>query len=343
MMTLSVKHAALFMVGVNDLGEVKGGGVIVYDLDPNLCGVANLVKYTNMAINILAKLPDFYHLSSEITEAAKLSGEGAAFASNEYAHRMGQEVSKEVAEKGQEFLREAAKFVYRAFRNYYLEKFKGMGAKMIEKMGESDKEENEERKRVGCTSVGPTTLGEAAAQVGASAVESVPLTPNMPMGVPMVPGVTQVQYNYKGLEHGPEQRQFDIEGNLGYWDGQTRMVLKQSGDVYGGGKDLFVVYQVNFKTEKKPFPAWRAFTNKPGVVWNSNGSKAQKPPEDVEKLAQQMGMNLDAADSSMFAYMEDTGAHRNGVKPWEEYEYVWFLQKLDSGKVLENFAKKPSH
>jgi len=206
-------------------------------------------------------------------------------------------------------------------------------------MGEDDKEEGEKKKRAGCTSVGPGTLGEASAQVGASAVKSLPIGPNMPMGVPMVPGVTQVQYNYKGLEHGPEQRSFLIEGNVGMWNGETRMTLKQSGEVFDGSKDLTVVYQVNYKTDKNKFPAWSPFTNKPGVIWMSNGPKTQEPPEQVQQLFQQMGAKLPTADGSVFAYMEDTGTHRNGVKPWEEYEYIWFVQKLDDHKVIQDFAR----
>jgi hypothetical protein len=259
------------------------------------------------------------------------------------AHKAAKEVSDEaVKEMGQEwkqFLHTANHFVANAFANVLKEKFKGYGAHMVEKMGEDDKQENEERKRAGCTSVGPGTLGAASAQVAASAVESLPVGPNMPMGVPMVPGVTQVQYNYKGLEHGPEQRLFNIKGNIGMWNGETRMMLKQSGDVYEGSKDLIVQYQVNYKTEKRPFPAWSPFSNKPGVIWVSNGPKTQKPPEAVVQLAQKMGTDISAAEGSVFAYVEDTGTHRNGVKPWEEYEYVWFVQKLDDHKTIQDFAQ----
>jgi hypothetical protein len=344
MMSVAVKHATLFTIGVNDQGEIDGGGVIAYDMDPDLCGVANLVKYTNMGINILAKLPEFYNLSKEIGEAYKLTGEGSALmkeaAAKEAANEVAKEGAEEAAKEGQAFLHEANHFVAKAFTDILKEKFKQDGAKMIEKMGEDDKEEGDERKRAGCTSVGPGTLGEAAAQVGASAVESLPVGPNMPMGVPMIPGVTQVQYNYKGLEHGPEERLYTIKGNIGGWNGETRMVLNQSGDFLDGDKNLIVQYQVNYKTEKQPFPAWSPFTNQPGIVWLSNGPKTQPPPEEVEQLAQKMGMNISAADGSAFAYLEDTGTHRNGVKPWEEYEYVWFVQKLDNQKVIKDFGGK---
>jgi hypothetical protein len=187
--------------------------------------------------------------------------------------------------------------------------------------------------------VGPGTLGEASKQVGASAIESLPVGPNMPMGVPMVPGVTQVQFNYKGLEHGPEERLFKIEGNVGMYNGETKMVLKQSGDVFDGSTDLTLVYQVNYKTDKKPFPAWSPFSNKAGVIWINNGPKTQKPPAEVTQLAQQMGTSIPASDGSVFAYMEDTGTHRNGVKPWQEYRYVWFVQKLDNQKVIQDFSQ----
>jgi len=343
MMSVAVKHATLFTIGVNDQGEIDGGGVIAYDMDPDLCGVANLVKYTNMGINVLAKLPEFYNLSKEIGEAYKLTGEGTALmkeaAAKQAANEVAKEGAEEAAKEGKAFLHEANHFVANAFANILKEQFKGYGAHMIEKMGEDDKEEGEERKRAGCTSVGPGTLGEATAQVGASAVESLPVGPNMPMGVPMIPGVTQVQYNYKGLEHGPEERLYKIKGNVGMWSGEMRMVLKQSGDVFDGDKNLIVQYQVNYKTEKQPFPAWSAFTNKPGVIWMSNGPKTPPPPEEVQQLGQKMGMSLSAADGSAFAYMEDTGTHRNGVKPWEEYEYVWVVQKLDNQKTIQDFAK----
>jgi len=63
----------------------------------------------------------------------------------------------------------------------------------------------------------------------------------------------------------------------------------------------------------------------------------------VVQLSQKMGMNLSAADGSAFAYMEDTGTHRNGVKPWQEYEYVWFAQKLDNQKTIKDFAQSARH
>jgi hypothetical protein len=69
------------------------------------------------------------------------------------------------------------------------------------------------------------------------------------------------------------------------WNVETRMTLKRSGNVFDGSKGLIVQYQVNYKTEKKPFPAWSPFTNQPGVMWISNGPKTQKPPEAVVLLA----------------------------------------------------------
>jgi len=343
LMSVAVKHATLFIIGVNDQGVIKGGGVIAYDLDPNLCGVANLVKYTNWGINVLAKLPDFMQFGKEIGEATKLAGEATALAQENAAHEaakvVDQQAVKEMGHAWEHFLHDADEWGRRAFFNLAKDKLKEIGKNMVEKMGEDDKKENAEKQRGGCTSVGPGTLGEASAQVGASAVESLPVGPNMPMGVPLVPGVTQVQYNYKGLEHGPEERMFLIEGNVGMWNGETRMVLNQSGDVMEGSKDLMVVYQVNYKTDKKPFPAWSPFTHKPGVVWINNGPKTQKPPEEVTQLAQKMGTNISTADGSIFAYMEDTGTHRNSVKPWQEYEYVWFVQKLDNQKVIQDFAQ----
>jgi hypothetical protein len=57
MMPLAVRHATLFTMSVNDQGVINSGGVIVYDLGLNLYGVANLVKYANMGIDIISSPP----------------------------------------------------------------------------------------------------------------------------------------------------------------------------------------------------------------------------------------------------------------------------------------------
>lgn len=340
-MSVAVKHATLFTIGVNEKGAINGGGVIVYDLDPNLCGLANLVKYTNAGINILAKLPDFYQLSGTIMKAFSLTGEGSALAEEAAAKSAAQEASSEAEkELGEKFKEEANEFVKDAFADTLKDKFKEYGAEMVEKMIADDKEEGAEKKSAGCTSEGPGTLSGAAAQVGKSAAGSLPTgAGGVPMGVPMVPGVTQVQYHYKGLEHGPEQRLYNIVGSVGMWNGETRMVMQQSGPVFNGSKDLMVEYMVNYKTDKQSFPTWSPFTKKPGVIWISNGPKTPKPPQAVVQLAQQMGANLSATNGSVFAYLEDTGTHRDGAVPWQEYEYVWFVQKLDDQKAIQNFVK----
>jgi hypothetical protein len=60
-------------------------------------------------------------------------------------------------------------------------------------------------------------------------------------------------------------------------------------------------------------------------------------------VVEKMGASVSAADGSEFAYVEDTGTHRNGVKPWEEYEDVWFAQKLDSRKTIQDFSQSTRH
>jgi hypothetical protein len=313
-MSVAVKHSTLFTFVVDRYGNVKGTGVIVYDLDPNLCGLANLVKYTNMGINIMAQLPSFWNLSKTLGKAYSLVGETVATSTIEGASETGTEMAKEAAGELKE---KTADFLIDQMKDVLKDKLKEAGAEMIKKMGEEDKTEEAQKEAAGCGSVQPGSLGQAAAQAGSSAIG----------GVPMVPGVTQVQYNYKGLEHGPEMRTYDFEGYVGYWDGETKIFLKQTGDVQGGPKNLTVVYQVNYKTDEGTFPAWSPFLENPGIVLNADS--AHKAPDEVQKLAEKMGKSLPSANQGTAVYFQEHGTHRNHVAPWQEYEYEWSAQKIN--------------
>ena len=144
----------------------------------------------------------------------------------------------------------------------------------------------------------------------------------------MISSVTQVLYHYKGFENGPELRTFDIDGHVGVHDGQTEMVLELHGDVQGGPKDLTVVYQVNYKTEKGKFPTWSPFLAGPGIV-TVGPSAGQTASDEVRQLADKLGKSLPDANPGVSVYFEEHGTHCNHVKPWQEYEYMWRAQKIE--------------
>jgi len=54
-MTLMVQHAVKFKIHINEDGEVSGEGEIIYNLIPNLCGVAVLTEQVNSAINLMGE------------------------------------------------------------------------------------------------------------------------------------------------------------------------------------------------------------------------------------------------------------------------------------------------
>ncbi|HEY1463741.1 MAG TPA: hypothetical protein VGF44_10020 [Terriglobales bacterium] len=151
-----------------------------------------------------------------------------------------------------------------------------------------------------------------------------------------VPGVTQVTYAYKALPNGPEARRFRMSGYLvpSTSGGTPTMHLSMNtDDVSGGKKNLEVDYMVNYKWSQGFFPIWTPFPDKPGQVkpsgtvtlpkqtWGDGegeGEGEEGAPEPPTSLTMK----------TPFAMYHDTGAHRNGVVPWQEYEYFWFAHKV---------------
>ena len=159
------------------------------------------------------------------------------------------------------------------------------------------------------------------------------------------PGVTKVQYDYKGLEHGPESRRFKVRG---YVSGH-KLVLHQDGDAYGGDKNLTVQYTVNMVTSKQQFPTWSPFIDNDSADLATSGKvkelerksvtcnvKSGKSGKETPSTAGGAGkctpheeLVTTVSDSSTpFATYYKKGEHRNGVKVWHEYEYYWNAYKV---------------
>jgi hypothetical protein len=163
-----------------------------------------------------------------------------------------------------------------------------------------------------------------------------------------VPGVTQVNYEYKGLAKGPESRRFKLKGNLS----GGKMTLNMDGDVYVGDKNLVVQYMVNWKREQTTFPTWTPFIESEGGDVQDQGNmrilertvvtgtcdevnaKRQAlgaPPDPTCKdsgVPHEVTVAHDMSMGSPFATFHKTGEHRNNVKVWHEYEYFWYAHQV---------------
>ena len=181
----------------------------------------------------------------------------------------------------------------------------------------------------GGTKVGPSNVKELAQDLGPEAAKAgLDLAMgSAPTGLMLsIPGVTQVQYYYKGLTKGPESRSFKLKGHLVPAGKGAKLYLEMDGDVTGGDKQLYVEYMVNYKKEVHPFPAWSPFLDKPldaqpsGIepLYHQNPKGAGKPSTGQTDLV--MG--------TPFASLHDSGNQRNGVKVWHGYEYFWNAWKV---------------
>jgi hypothetical protein len=157
------------------------------------------------------------------------------------------------------------------------------------------------------TSVGPTNTDQLVRGLVKSAVESA-VTVNPAALVLSIPGLTQVQYEYKGLANGPELRTFNITGHVDGDVDHGKLQLQMDGDV-AGDKSLYVQYTVNLQTTKSPFPAWSPFLSAPGDV-------------------QMAIVRQDLDTFSPTATFDEKGQHRNGVQAWQDYEYMWHAEKV---------------
>lgn len=179
------------------------------------------------------------------------------------------------------------------------------------------------------------TLGKAAFMDIASG--------GLPVGMLLsLPGVTQVQYYYKGLPNGPEKRKFKVKGKLEMFGGNPRIKLEMDGDVEGD-KNLYVEYTVNYKKEKHPFPTWSPFTDKSAAVNPAGEMKTyERKTIKLERQFQDEATGDTVKISipkdftvaknfyvgSPFVTFRETGTHRNNVKVWQNYEYVWNAFKV---------------
>jgi putative deaminase of polymorphic toxin system len=181
----------------------------------------------------------------------------------------------------------------------------------------------------GGTNVGPTP-DQFAAAIVQSAIENAKSMTLGPGLVLSIPGLTQIQYEYKGLANGPEVRSFRIAGHVEGNVDNAKLRLKMDGDVEGD-KNLYVEYTVNYRKTRNPFPAWSPFLDNPG---------------DVSRTFVRDVLDTLAAKASF----SEKGQHRNGVQVWHDYEYHWHAEKVgafskdvvkQSGGTISDISNTP--
>ena len=171
----------------------------------------------------------------------------------------------------------------------------------------------------GGTSVGPTTPEQFANSIVKAAIDDAKSL-SLPVGVMLsIPGVTQIQYDYKGLPHGPELRTFKISGRVEGDPDHAKLRLRLDGDVEGD-KNLYLEYTVNYQKSRSPFPAWSPFLDSPG---------------DIRPSPVRQGVTTLSSTASF----SQQGRQRNGVKVWHEYEYFWQADRI--GVAPDDVLKAP--
>ena len=227
----------------------------------------------------------------------------------------------------------------------YKEKMKGIGL-------ESQKGEELCKCGAGASVVagnkyGPTTLEELVMQFGPDILDAAMFQAALgsaPFGLVLsIPGVTQVQYYYKGLKDGPENRKFKIKGKLI----SEKLYLEMKGDVYDGDKNLTVEYQVNYKKETPKFPCWTPFLKDGADAMESGKETIYESKEFVSikefedpatgkkikiEVPERVTSKKEIYQHTPFTTFRETGTHRDNKSMWHDYEYVWNAHRITTPK-----------
>lgn len=334
-MSLMVSHKTAFAFNVDKNGYLQGTGTITYDLLPNLCGLNALTKNViNPAVNLFDKIFTLSGMVSMNT-GTNLMTKGVSFDTKVI---LGAKEAFKATDSTAAFMgMDWSALITNEFKNSYLE------SKQTNDMCSLV---SENPKIAGGLSIGPMSLDElltnASVDVGKAVMQSVlTLDPTNITGFLLnVPGLTQVQYEYKGLENGAETRTFAISGQI---DDNGKMYLYMDGLLNGGSEDLTVEYTVNYQTEKPTFPVWSPFLDEAATVYPSNRKQIIYNYEDKneEKSYNSYDANTGTATTKTISVTTPTidvnkdtlefpiatfkasGTKRNNVSVWHEYEYGW--------------------
>jgi len=340
-MSLMVTHKTAFAFEVDKNGYIQGTGTITYDLLPNLCGLKALTtNVINPAVQLFDKIFTLSGMVSMDT-GMNLMTKGTSFDTKIIFGA--KEAFKNANSIGSFMGMDWASLITNEFKDTYMK---------TKKTNNMCSQVSENPKVKGGLSVGPMSLDElltdASVDVGKAVMQSI-LTldvTNITGFLLNVPGLTQVQYNYKGLQNGAEKRTFDISGHI---DDKGHMFLNMDGLRNGGSKDLVVEYTVNYETERPTFPIWSPFLEEPATVYPTNREYViyDYLNKNVEKKYNEYDPNtgkatqrtvtvstptLDTKKENLefpMATFKASGTKRDGVDIWHEYEYSWNAYRVE--------------
>ena len=255
-------------------------------------------------------------------------------------------LNKDVAESvGKMALNELIDQVLSKLSKTYREKMKGI--KLESQKGEELCKCGAGASVVAGNKYGPTTLEELVMEFGPDVLDAAMFQAALgsaPFGLVLsIPGVTQVQYYYKGLKDGPENRKFKIKGKLI----SNKLYLEMDGDVYDGDKNLTVEYQVNYKKETPKFPCWTPLLEDGGDAYESGKETIYESKEFVTikefvdpatgkkitiEVPERVTSKKEIFQNTPFATFRETGTHRDNKSMWHDYEYVWNVHRITTPK-----------
>jgi len=336
-MSLMVTHKTVFKFEVDKSGNISGSGLITYNLLPNLCGLNTLSNTVNATIGNFDKLFSLSSLMGGFA-ARKTLKEGISF-------------DGRVAKTLLNSTDTAASFINKDWRSIL--------ADMAKEEFLDTKNSNEicsvvspNAKVAGGYTVGPLSVKELLAESSINVVKALSSVSDVTSFIASagsimlsVPGLTQIQYQYKGLSNGPETRNFRLSGNI---DNNGTLFL-QMDDLIEGSETLPAEYMVNYKTEKFTFPIWSPFLNKGAVIYPENRNYTtyeyidkkedvsytaytplgQKTKKTVTVTTPTVQANTEYSRTPI-AIFKDMGTNRvpsNSYK-WYEYEYGWNAYKI---------------
>ncbi|MEJ5262846.1 MAG: hypothetical protein WHT45_09210 [Ignavibacterium sp.] len=422
-MSLMVTHTTHYYFSVDEEGNVKGKGIITYDLIPNLCGLAALTKQVNERINLMSLIPSIFKWAAELGRNAVQNFNSEWYEEqNKFAAdmRVFNNLTKRFSEidpnsaEGKEIKSNFLKWLQNNTLNEDIRKLAaavvgnrcGSGNYLIgsglncasvltysleeveleswkdilidqlvdQILGELSEHYNEAMKYIAKKSelgeelcrcgagasvnagakYGPTTIEELVREIGPDVATTLMFDVafgSAPVGLVLsIPGVTQVQYYYKGLINGPENRSFDIKGKVV----RNNLYLDLSGDVKGGDKDLTIEYMVNYKKDRAKFPCWSPFLDEPADLFTEGDEVLYEfitvpkifplKDEDTGKITEitvpeKRTVKKIAKHESPFAVFHKNGTHRNNKSMWHEYEYTWRAYKLTTPLTEEEIRK----
>lgn len=423
-MSLMVTHTTHYYFSIDEKGNVKGKGIITYDLIPNLCGLAALTQQVNERINLMSLIPSIFKWASELGRNAVQNFNSEWYEEqNKFAMDMKvfQNLTKRFSEidpnsfEGKQIKSDFLKWLQNNTMNEDIRKLAaalvynrsvagtytiGAGLKpsslLLQSLEETElkswkeiasdellnqimnelsehfndamkyiakkSEMGEEFCRCGAgasvnagAKYGPTTIEELVRAIGPDAATTLLFDVALgspPVGLVLsIPGVTQVQYYYKGLKDGPENRTFDITGKLS----GNQLFLEIDGDVKGGDEDLTVEYMVNYKKDSGKFPCWSPFLDQPADVFPSGEEILYEyvtipkifPIKDEHTgkitnvtVPEKQSKQKKVFHNMPFATFHKTGTHRNNKSMWHEYEYTWRAYKLTSPLTEEEIKEE---